>query len=108
MTAKKGTAGRPSMGVHISMALRVSPNWADAVDAWAARQKDKPKRSEAVRELVERGLQAEGVAVAPPGLPYQDLTVDGRSATMMQFGRVDVTVFADGEVRVVQRARRAR
>jgi hypothetical protein len=35
------------------------------VDEWAARQEDKPPRSEAIRRLVEHGLAAE----SPPKPP---------------------------------------
>jgi hypothetical protein len=37
-----------------------------ALDAWSARQDDAPTRSEAIRRLVELGLNA-GVSVAKPG-----------------------------------------
>jgi metal-responsive CopG/Arc/MetJ family transcriptional regulator len=35
------------------------PKIAEAVDRWAGKQDDKPRRSEAIRRLVEIGLQKE-------------------------------------------------
>jgi len=35
------------------------------IDAWAAKQDDKPKRPDAIRRLVERGLASEPAAVKP-------------------------------------------
>lgn len=43
-------------------AIRLSTEIREAVDAWAARQADKPGRSEAIRQLVELGLTVEGSA----------------------------------------------
>ena len=39
-------------------AIRLSEDLRDSVDRWAARQPDKPGRSEAMRRLIERGLAA--------------------------------------------------
>ena len=36
--------------------MRVSDDFIEAVDQWAARQPDRPSRSEAIRRLVEIGL----------------------------------------------------
>jgi len=38
--------------------LRASDELRAAIDAWAARQSDRPSRSEAIRRLVEAGLKA--------------------------------------------------
>jgi hypothetical protein len=40
--------------------MRVSDDFIEAVEKWAARQPDKPGRSEAIRRLVELGLRAKG------------------------------------------------
>ena len=37
--------------------LRLTPAQRDAIDAWRARQPDKPSRAEAIRLLVERALE---------------------------------------------------
>jgi hypothetical protein len=40
-----------------------------------------------------------------PGLPYREITIEGRNATMVQVGKVDLTVFDDGEVRTTTKRR---
>lgn len=40
------------------MQMRVSDDFIESIEAWAARQPDKPSRSEAIRRLVELGLRA--------------------------------------------------
>jgi hypothetical protein len=50
--------GRPATGQDPVTAIRLSPELRNTVDAWAARQTDKPNRSEAIRRLVELGLKA--------------------------------------------------
>jgi hypothetical protein len=98
MTTKpKNPAGRPPMGLDVTVMVRVAKGWADAVDAWGEQQDPPLGRAAAIRALVELGLGANGV---PPGLPYQEVTIDGRSATVMLVGKVEVTVFGDGEVRI--------
>src|SRR5260370_25242062 len=42
-------------------AIRLSRDFRARMDAWAARQDDKPERSEAIRRLVERGLAGEPI-----------------------------------------------
>jgi hypothetical protein len=39
-------------------AIRLSPEFRQIIDEWAAAQEDKPPRSEAIRRLVELGLAA--------------------------------------------------
>ena len=48
--------GRPATGRDPVTAIRLSSELRENVDAWAARQTDKPDRSEAIRRLVELGL----------------------------------------------------
>jgi hypothetical protein len=50
--------GRPATGQDPVTAIRLSAELRNTVDAWAARQTDKPSRSEAIRRLVELGLKA--------------------------------------------------
>lgn len=50
--------GRPATGQDPVTAIRLSPELRNNVDAWAAKQTDKPNRSEAIRRLVELGLKA--------------------------------------------------
>ena len=54
----KKKRGRPATGRDPVTAIRLSPNLRQTVDAWAAKQKDAPGRSEAIRRLVELGLTA--------------------------------------------------
>jgi hypothetical protein len=50
--------GRPATGQDPVTAIRLSPELRKSVDAWAAKQEDLPRRSEAIRRLVEIGLKA--------------------------------------------------
>lgn len=50
--------GRPATGKNPARAFRLSDEFIEKVDAWAAHQKDRPGRSETVRRLVEIGLKA--------------------------------------------------
>ena len=47
--------GRPSIGVEILLGVRVSPEMLAEIEAWAATHKI--KRSEAVRQLIAKGLK---------------------------------------------------
>jgi Ribbon-helix-helix protein, copG family len=50
--------GRPATGRDPVTAIRLSPELRAAIDAWAARQDDKPPRSEAIRRMIEQALAA--------------------------------------------------
>jgi hypothetical protein len=50
--------GRPATGNDPVRAFRMSDEFMATVDAWAAKQDDKPSRAEAIRRLVELGLKA--------------------------------------------------
>ena len=58
----KRKRGRPATGRDPVTAIRLSPDLRETVDAWAAKQKDAPGRSEAIRRLIELGLTVK----APP------------------------------------------
>src|ERR1700754_2597049 len=49
-------AGRPATGKDPVRAIRLSDEFLEKVDGWAAKQADEPARSEAIRRLVELGL----------------------------------------------------
>ena len=49
-------SGFPATGRAPVTAIRLSEEFRAAVDKWAAKQDDKPPRSEAIRRLVELGL----------------------------------------------------
>jgi hypothetical protein len=59
ITVNKKSRGRPKKigGVFPVSAVRLPPDLASSIDSWAARQPDKPSRSEAIRRLVELGLK---------------------------------------------------
>jgi hypothetical protein len=52
---KKQRAQAPGTMVGV----RLQPDQLAAVDAWARKQKDQPSRPEAIRRLVNNGLEAE-------------------------------------------------
>lgn len=49
--------GRPATGREPIRTFRLSDEKLAEVDAWAARQPDKPSRSEALRRLIDLGMQ---------------------------------------------------
>lgn len=53
----KRKGGRPATGRDPVTAIRLSQEFREAVDKWAAKQDDAPARSEAIRRLVELGLK---------------------------------------------------
>jgi hypothetical protein len=59
ISVNKKSRGRPKKkgGVDPVTAIRLPAKLSDAVDAWASSQDDKPGRSEAIRRLVELGLE---------------------------------------------------
>jgi hypothetical protein len=78
ISVNKKSRGRPKKkgGVHPVSAVRLPPDISANVDAWAAKQPDKPGRSEAIRRLVELGLIA---GATSPDIRYQ--VKAGESAT---------------------------
>jgi hypothetical protein len=58
---KNGTKkrrGRPATGQGIQIGTRWPEVTVSAIDSWIAKQDDKPGHSEAIRRLVEIGLQS--------------------------------------------------
>jgi hypothetical protein len=55
---KKRGRGRPATGQDPHISLRLSVETIAAAEAWAAQQPDKPTRSEALRRLIDLGMQA--------------------------------------------------
>ena len=60
-TKKKRGRGRPPTGA-LSIHLRVVPADIAAIDAWIAKQPDKPSRPEAIRRMIELVLAADAAA----------------------------------------------
>jgi hypothetical protein len=57
---EKRPRGRPRTGIGPVISMRLYPEMEAALYAWIARQPDpKPSRSEALRRLVEKGLEGE-------------------------------------------------
>jgi hypothetical protein len=65
ITVVRKKRGRPATGVDPVTAIRLSPDFRAAIDAWAAQQDDKPPRSEAIRRLIELGLTAKPAPAKP-------------------------------------------
>jgi hypothetical protein len=65
--------GRPATGQDPVTAIRLSPELRENVDIWAAKQPDEPKRSEAIRRLVEIGLKVKTTTrpVSKPGRKFR-------------------------------------
>jgi hypothetical protein len=49
--------GRPATGRDPVTAIRLSPEMREEIDAWAAKQEDRPPRSEAIRRMIELALK---------------------------------------------------
>jgi len=49
--------GRPATGRDPIRTFRLSDEKVAEIDAWAARQPDKPSRSEALRRLIDLGMK---------------------------------------------------
>jgi hypothetical protein len=61
--------GRPKTGIGKSVGLRLYPGLAAEVEVWRAKQKDSPSLPEALRRLIEAGLNAEPRAQAKRAKP---------------------------------------
>src|SRR5712675_3607388 len=69
ISAHKKSRGRPATGHDPSVSTRFPADVMVRIVAWAAKQKDDPPRSEAIRRLVELGLTVKTPArpVSKPG-----------------------------------------
>jgi hypothetical protein len=50
--------GRPAIGQYPVLSVRMHPSYLQAVDHWRDADPDKPSRSEALRCLIAKGLEA--------------------------------------------------
>jgi hypothetical protein len=57
MKRKPKKIGRPATGKTPMIGMRLAPETRKAVEAWARKQADTPSFSEAVRRLIDRGLE---------------------------------------------------
>ncbi len=54
----KKKRGRPATGVTPMAGVRLEPDFRAEIEAWAAKQKDKPAFAEALRRLIRYGLDS--------------------------------------------------
>src|SRR4051812_10466913 len=74
--------GRPATGTNPSIGVRLSPNTLENLDAWRAKQPGVPGRPEAIRRLIEAGLNAAAKSSVAPS---------GSSGPSGQIGQTDQT-----------------
>jgi hypothetical protein len=72
VNVKKRRPGRPATGVDPAVAVRLPRDVLAAVTQWAV--DNETTRSEAIRELIERGLGSKGEAAKPPRPVKKDNT----------------------------------
>ena len=82
---KRPGSGRKPTGTDPARTIRLSDDFIDKVDAWAADQPDLPSRSEAIRRLVELGLA--GKTKRKP--PREALVADLAAETIDPLPRTD-------------------
>ena len=58
LSTRKKRPGRPATGINPAVGVRLPPELMRAVDNWRAHQSDIPGRPEAIRRLIEAGLEA--------------------------------------------------
>jgi Arc/MetJ-type ribon-helix-helix transcriptional regulator len=57
ISVRQEKRGRPATGKTPTATLRLPDQLRDQIEAWSKKQSDRPKRSEAIRRLVEIGLK---------------------------------------------------
>jgi hypothetical protein len=57
---KRNKGGRPATGRDPVRTFRLSDDFMAKIDAWAARQDDRPSRAESIRRLCELALKVKG------------------------------------------------
>jgi len=65
--------GRPATGNDPVTAIRLSKEMRSALDVWRRKQEDLPSRSEAIRRLVDKGLNSEKTASQLAGKMIDEL-----------------------------------
>lgn len=64
----------PTQEREIRLQIMIQPQEMDAIELWRFKT-HMPSRAAAVRELLRRGLQAEGFEVAPAGKASRDFSI---------------------------------
>ena len=85
--------GRPRTGIRPLMGFRADPAIRAEIVRWAEKQSDKPTLSEAIRRLVELGLQTR--ASAKPGSTALNKTRAAELAARVADKMIDPTAPAD-------------
>ena len=81
--SQKKKRGRPATGRDPVTAIRLPEDLRVRVEAWAARLRDTPSRSEAIRRLVEIGLASE--RAAKPSNKKSAAKAAGMAGAMVDF-----------------------
>jgi hypothetical protein len=93
---KKRGRGRPKVGA-IPVMVRLLPEQAKSLDAWRAKQTDRPGRPEAIRRLIERAFTA--------AAPSEPAKAGGRRKVAELAGRA-IDSLGDQTATVEERAHR--
>jgi hypothetical protein len=75
--------GRPATGTNPAIGVRLPPDLLVALDRWRRKQSDPPGRPEAIRRLIEAGLNADAKlspASSAGGAPAEKPTGTGKTA----------------------------
>jgi hypothetical protein len=96
-------AGRPATGKDPVRAIRLSDEFLEKVDGWAAKQADEPARSEAIRRLVELGLTVKTRPKQPaPARAERAKALAGKVIDSFATGAVDVEETASRKRRLLK------
>jgi hypothetical protein len=97
--AKKRRGPAPT-GKGVQVVVRLQPYPLDALDKWAAKQKDHPTRAEAIRRLVELGLKVK--------TPSRPVSKPGRRLRAQELATKAVEKMIDPSAPPEERAQRRR
>jgi hypothetical protein len=97
---KPNKGGRPATGRDPVTAIRLSAEFRAAVDKWAAKQQDKPPRSEAIRRLVELGLKVKA--------PARPINKPGRKLRAQELATTAIEKMIDPQAAPEEQAQRRR
>ncbi len=90
--------GRPPTGQDPVLALRLPPALRSLIETWAAQQKDKPSRSEAIRRLIE-------VALSTPDktIPKVSIRQVKAARTLLAWSQEELAAAADVSIPTIKR-----
>ena len=99
---KKKGRGRPATGITPMTGVRLSDDTVRKIEMWARKQPDTPTRAEAIRRLVELGLDAGEMPAQEPGSRAKHAAKAARMAGQ------EIDRRGDRSASVEERARRKR